>query len=275
MENRKSSLQDLESLFERQITVASIAEPLLSFDGGSLTHHVRQLMEDKNFDIVGVRHDGTVDAYVEKTKLAEGILTDHAVRLALDDVVPQITALYDAFELLKKREWFMVSVFGRSSGIVTRGDLQKTPVCMWLFGLVSLLELHGIRVIREFYKDDSWTDALPPDHLKAAEKYRRKHHDRNEALDLVEYISLADILTVLHTGTRTSQMFILTPPSNPAEITNRIKTLRDNIAHGHDITSNGIDALSETINQARTLLDKLEALEAPSAGTIKFGVVES
>jgi len=54
----RSSLGDLRTLFVRTITVRDIAEPLVSFDSDHDAPSVRAFMEQRDFDVVGVRDCG-------------------------------------------------------------------------------------------------------------------------------------------------------------------------------------------------------------------------
>ena len=61
MKQLKSSLGDLRRLFTRTITLRDIAEPLVSFDHTQLAGEVRTFMEQREFDVVGVREHGVVE----------------------------------------------------------------------------------------------------------------------------------------------------------------------------------------------------------------------
>jgi hypothetical protein len=74
------------------------------------------------------------------------------------------------------------------SGIITCGDLQKAPVRMLLFGLVTLLEMNLLRLVRLYYPQDSWQKVLKPDRLEAANKLWHESQQRNEATDLLDYL---------------------------------------------------------------------------------------
>jgi len=162
----KSSLRDLRQLFDRGVTVRHLAEPFASFDAERLVAQVRDFMEAKNFDVVGVRRNGTVVGYVHRVDLQDGAL-EHYLRpfeqqLLLDEWTPILQVL----RLLTESPRVFVAVMGEVSGIITKGDLQKIPVRMWLFGIISLLEMQFLRLIRAAYPQDSWKALLSsPDRL--------------------------------------------------------------------------------------------------------------
>jgi hypothetical protein len=59
MKHLKSSLSDLRHFFSHTITVRDIAEPLASFDADQEGKDVRAVLEKRNFDVAGFRHERT------------------------------------------------------------------------------------------------------------------------------------------------------------------------------------------------------------------------
>ena len=80
---------------------------------------------------------------------------------------------------------------------MTRGDLQKAPVRLWLFGLVSLLEMQMLRVVRERYPADSWVPLLTDERCVGARRVFAERRRRNEANDLSDCLQLGDKATIL------------------------------------------------------------------------------
>jgi hypothetical protein len=77
-------------------------------------------------------------------------------------------------------------------GIVTRADMQKTPVRMWMFGLISMLEMQMQRVIESAYPDNDWLDHLEENRRdKARRLYEQRVHE-NEYIDLIDCLEFSD-----------------------------------------------------------------------------------
>jgi predicted transcriptional regulator len=151
MKHLKSSLRDLRQVFDRSVSVRYIAEPFVSFDVQRHAPEVSAFMEAKDFDIVGVRQNGTVVGYVCQADLRDGTLEQYVrpfnEQLLLDDWSPMLTVL----QLLARFPQVFVVVMGEVSGIIMKGDMQKAPVRMWLFGVLSLLEMQFLGACH-FYK---------------------------------------------------------------------------------------------------------------------------
>ena len=181
-----SSLAELRALFERSIVARDIAEPFSSFDSDHLASQVRGFMERRDYDIVGVRQDGVVVGYAARSALTSGSVGDHATKPDPTALVAETEPLVAVVEHLRETPWLLVTVLGEIGGIITRGDLQKTPVRMWLFGLVSLFEMQMLRLVRERYPANSWKHLLTTERLANAGGLLDQRKRRNEALDLAD-----------------------------------------------------------------------------------------
>ena len=123
-------------------------------------------MSDRDYDVVGVRRDGLVVGYVKRMDLSDGTLANHLVKFSSDNIIDESTQLIDILKQMRKTTRLFVLILGQIGGIVTRGDIQKTPLRMWLFGLISMIEMQLLRIIREHCPNDTWKTFLAPARLK-------------------------------------------------------------------------------------------------------------
>jgi len=56
-------------IFTETFTARDVAEPLVSFDAEVASADVRGFMSDKSFDVVGIRGEGQVVGFVQKSSL--------------------------------------------------------------------------------------------------------------------------------------------------------------------------------------------------------------
>ena len=110
-------------------------------------------METWNFDVVGVRAEGLVIGYVRRADLKPGLLGDSLCRFRDSDVMAESESPLAAIQALKVRSELFINVLGQVGAIVTKGDLQKAPIRLWLFGVISLIEMQMLRLIRERLPD--------------------------------------------------------------------------------------------------------------------------
>jgi predicted transcriptional regulator len=266
MKHLKSSLHDLRQVFDRSVSVRYIAAPFVSFDAQRHAPDVWAFMEAKDFDIVGVRQNGTVVGYVHRADLREGTLEQYVkpfdAQLLLDDWSPMLTVL----QLLARFPQVFVVVMGEVSGIIMKGDLQKAPVRMWLFGVLSLLEMQFLRLIRTAYPGDTWKGLISKKRLTTAEKLLQERQQRNEAIDLADCLQFADKRTIVLKSDSLRHALRFPSKRKGEGLLKALEHLRDELAHAQDIITGRWPQLVEFAQAAEQLLATCEALEPETAG---------
>jgi len=262
MKHLKSTLNDLRQLFTRSITLRDIAESLESFDLGQPATDVRTFMEEREFDVVGVTDKSVVVGYVKRSELKDGILGECRCSFAQDEVLAECEPLRAAFSVLRSRQQIFISVGGHVTGIITRGDLQKIPVRLWLFGLVSLLEMQMLRLIRERYPLDSVIPLIKSEkRVKAAQDIFNLRHGRNEAIDLTECLQLCDKAKIIKED---ADLFKTTeiPTKKYETIFGDLEVLRNSLAHSNDILNGQWPDLVDLVADIETMLQRFEKAKA-------------
>ena len=259
MKHLKSRSQDLYKLFQNSITVKELAEPLVSFDADIPSKKVLAFMKDKDFDVVGVRTDGVTTQFVERHNLGEGVAGKHAKDLLDDHLLDESAPLEHALEALKDSRWVFVCFLECPSGIITRGDLQKSPLRMWLFGLISLLEMQLLCRIREVYPNESWTPYVPEKRLEGAKAIQSERVQRGEAVDLAECLQISDKATIYK---KSATLFPLLPFETKTDwisFMKELESLRNKLAHSNPISSASWPEIAELLEDIRQCFDKLES----------------
>lgn len=266
MKHLKSSLRDLRQVFDRSVSVRYIAEPFVSFDAQRQAPDVGSFMEAEDFDIVGVRQNGTVVGYVYRTDLCGGTLEQYVrpfdKQLLLDDWSPLLAVL----ELLASFPQVFVVVMGEVSGIIMKGDLQKAPVRMWLFGVLSLLEMQFLRLIRAVYPQDTWQEFISAKRLAKAEQLLQERKQRNEAIDLADCLQFADKRTIVLESDFLRHALSLPSKGKGEKLLKALEYLRDELAHAQDIITGRWPQLVALAEAAEKLLAACEAFEPETAG---------
>ena len=252
-------------MFVRTITLRDLAEPLVSFDHTQPAAEVRAFMERREFDVVGVREHGVVAGYVRRDELADGTAGAHLRPFAPGEVWPDNEPLLTAFAALREQRHIFINVLGHVGGIVSRGDLQKTPVRLWLFGLVSLLEMQLLRVVRERYPADAWTSLLSAERIQGTRRVFADRRHRHEENDLSDCLQLGDKATIFM---KDRALFALSGfPSKQAleNFFKEIGALRNALAHANDISSGRWPVLVELVTTLEGFLERLEGAALPVA----------
>lgn len=187
----------LGRLFLQAFTVMDIAEPLVSFDAPTPAAQVRAHLQERGATLVGVRERGVVAGFAERDDLASGTLGDHVRRFGADDLVPSNASLSETIRSLDANGRCFVSVLGRVGAIVTFDHLEKPPVRMWLFGMITIFEMFLTRRIRQAFEGESWGVHLTPARLEKARALQGERRRRGRDADIIECLQLADKATIL------------------------------------------------------------------------------
>jgi len=126
---------------------------------------------------------------------------------------------------------------GNVSAYITRKDFQKPPARMWLFGLVTIIEMFVTRTVREKYPNDSWRSIMPERLVDKAVSLQAERRRREEIADLVDCLQLEDKLQILLNYPQTMAEAGLGSPREGREMIKEIESLRNKLAHSMDIAS--------------------------------------
>jgi len=179
---------DIRSLFDKGITAVAIFEALKSCAADGKAEEIKRLLSKRDFDVAGVMEskNGKVVGYVQKEDLQSGLVKDYLRVITPELLIADSTPIPELFALLKNKLFLFVLNKSRVDGIITRADLNKPPVRIYLFGLVSLLEMHLGFWAQDSYKNETWKENLSEGRIKAAEELFEDRKTRNQEIGLFE-----------------------------------------------------------------------------------------
>ncbi len=252
----ESAHDHVRQIFTESFSVSDIAESLISFDTTTSADDVWAFMDRRRYAVVGVRRDGRMAGYVTREQLGQGPCGDFACEFDPAEVVADSTSFPEMVKRFGDRPRLFVLVLGQVGGIVTRSDLQKPPVRMWLFGMVTIIEMALVQLIETHFSDDGWKQALSESRLAKAEALLEERRRRNQDLDLMDCLQFSDKgQIVLRTETLRQQAGFVSRRKGE-ETVKALEKLRNNLAHSQDIIScdwEVIVRLSESIEHILTI----------------------
>jgi hypothetical protein len=191
---RGTRLSELRAVFGAGVMAQAISEPLESCPIDAPATEAGALLKERGFDAAGVQavEDGPVVGFVLREKLLDGIVRDHTSAITSEHLVSDAIPLGDLLAVLSGRERVFVLEGRVVKSIITRADLNKPPVRVYLFGLISLLELHLQFWVSGCYPEESWQQALNPGRLEAAKKLLELRKGRNHEITLLQYLQFCD-----------------------------------------------------------------------------------
>lgn len=186
----------LKKIFIDSVTTKNICEPLLSCEMGMFSTDIREMLSDRDFDSAGVIDENKkVVGYVLTNELGDGVISDYVKEIERDSVISDSTPIPVLINELSRNEYLYVN-FGRDIlYIVTKSDLNKPPIRIFIFGIISLFEIHLNYWVGECYKDNEVIrDIIGKIRFdKANDFYKNaKLNNENEDVSLVGYLQLAD-----------------------------------------------------------------------------------
>jgi hypothetical protein len=257
------SRYDVDRLFLRSLVAHDIADPLPSFDRATSAEWVRSVMSEERCPVAGVRGRGKVDGYVLQDELAGGACGDYAHPLDTAAILPDSADLVDVIKALRDCPWVFVKSFGDVGGIATRSDLQDPPVRMWLFGLITAMEMRFMSLIERRFGavDDGaaggeWAKYLSPARLEKAREMLDERRRRDQSPTLLDCLQFSDKGHIVARDSSLRERAGFPSRRRAEEVVKRLEKLRNDLAHAQDIIDSDLDtivALAENLPKVMDL----------------------
>ncbi len=231
------SIHGFRRLFQQNFTVHDITEPLASFDGTSPSEDVRRAMEEAGYEIAGFRRRGVVVGYLMREELESGECQRWGRPFDDDRVIDESASLVDLVLALRNHSRQFVRVFGRVGGIVSRTDLEKPAVRMWLFGMITLLEMRFTALIDLLPDEASWQGLLSESRLEKARWLQQERRRRHAHVRLVECLQFADKAQIIARSPFLRGRTRMESRRQVEQVTRKLEQLRNHLAHAQEITA--------------------------------------
>jgi hypothetical protein len=231
-----SSFEGSLQLFASGFAARDIASPLPSFDDTSQPDMIPAAMAAQNLEVAGIRRMGSLVGWLHTSDLSAGqplVWKPFDAATLLSDAAP----LNEVVQRLDASPWLFVRTFGQASGLITRQDLQKPAMRMWLFGLVTITELRVTAMIDELCPNESWQQHLSEGRLQKANELREQRRQRGQQRTLLDCLQFADKGTIVARVPQLREQSRFSSKREVEDFVNALQDLRNNLAHAQDITS--------------------------------------
>jgi hypothetical protein len=232
-----STIESLRRVFAEGFAARDVAEPLVSFDASTAAAEVAEFMDRRSFDVVGIRKEGAVVGYVQRADLDQSACGMNLRPIERAMTVSETASLADVVLGLADGPRLFLQVLGTIGGIVTMSDLQKPPVRMWLFGMVTLMEMRATRLIELKYPGDSWKQYLSESRLQKAQELLEERKRRNQNLELIDCLQISDKGQIIARSEEIRRMTKMESRRQTEQTIRMLESLRNNLAHSQDIVS--------------------------------------
>jgi hypothetical protein len=229
------------SHFKRQynelFTAKDIAEPLISFDAETPADRLTELFEQQHKRVIGIRTDGRISGFVaDDQKRTQGLCSTHSQPFSNDQILDGDARFAEVIYVLTRHDYCFISLLGQIQGVITRDDMNKPYMRMWLFGIVTLSEMSVTDLIKQHFKDDVWQQLLPENRLKAAQDLQSERQRLNQHCGLIDCLQLADKGLLLINDPELLDSLGLSSKSAAKKVIKQFQSLRNNLSHAQDIS---------------------------------------
>ena len=255
----------LERTFRAAFRVADLAEGLVSFEAGQDCRDVSAAIAARGFTVAGLVEGETVTGYLQASDLARAAGPCVAFRRAFEAsrCLDADAPLDAGLRKLRDADLLFVSALGRVYGILTWTDVQKPPVRMWLFGLITLLESAFTSLIEAWHPDASWTELVSDGRLRKAraiaEERQRLRGDSDQRL--LDCLQLSDKGMILLRRPETRRLLGVASKEAGERALHRLAGLRDSLAHSQDIVTGDWDMILRLAERLDDILGLASAFQ--------------
>ena len=240
-----ASSERLLSLFHEGFNVIDLAQPLLSMEKSSCSVDARALMARENLPCLGVRQNGRVTGFVLSGDLnQEGSLKEYR-KFSSDQLLDDTANLDELFEPLSNNELVFIRVLGEVACVVHRNDLEKPPMRMWLFGIITLLEMNATWAVEQLYPKDSWTEMISASRLEKAHLLQDERSRRKQSADLLSCLQFSDKLGILLKEKQHREMLQTGTRREVKNTLKQLESLRNNLAHAQPVVDDNWETIKK------------------------------
>jgi hypothetical protein len=215
-----------------------IAEPIASFDAATPADTAREAMQVNGWIVAGVRDGGRIVGYLRSEDLVDGVCGDHHRRFSRGQVVSADASLSEVIHVLTRYTGCYVDIIGEIGGVVLRDHVQKPLVRMWLFGMITVIEMGVTRRLATTYAGDDWQARVAPGRLAKARDLQAERARRGgSAPNLLDCLQLSDKIQLLIRDDAGLAWMGFSSRSVAKGVAREFESLRNNLAHAQDIVS--------------------------------------
>jgi len=153
----------------------------------------------------------------------------------VDQVVPGSATFADVIHVLTRHDYCFVTMLGGIAGVVGRDDINKPIVRMWLFGIVTMVEMGMVQLIHERFPNAGWQDVISEGRLQKARDIQAERQRRNQYCELIDCMQFSDKAQILINDEESLERLGFDSKSVAKRSVKELESLRNHLAHAQDI----------------------------------------
>ena len=252
-----TSILEVRQLFINGINVRTICEELNSYPSKSDALQAKRDLKNNGFDVAGLENESrNLIGFVQEKDLEAGVCGDYKKEFNSKNLISDSTPITHLLEELSKSRYLFVLTGSSVTGIVTVADLNKPPVRIYLFGIISMLEMYMTYWISKHYEGNEWMNYLPKARVSEAENQYRQLIEKNEEIQMVNCIQFADKKTLVAKNQGIRNLLELGGRDRVENNLRYAEELRNNLAHSQEDLA-GKKSWAEIYNTVKWIEDFL------------------
>ena len=225
--------------FAELFTAKDLAQPLLSFDADKSYNDVNAALGTHQREVASIRVQGVVQGYVLKSDNTTEVTCGESIKhFAADQIVDGNDPITDVIHVLTRHSHCFVSLLGDISGVIDRNAINNPVARMWLFGIVTMVEMRLAQLIEDNYPENAWQEFLSQGRLLKAKDIQSERQRRNLHCELLECLQLPDKAQILMNHQPTLDALGFGSKKTAKQVAKELESLRNHLAHAQDIVTN-------------------------------------
>lgn len=260
-----SGFEDSLPLFLKGFRARDIAASLASFDETTPQAAIGSALGAQELEVAGIRRSGKMAGWVARAELSDSQDPAPCRSFDAESIIDDSAGLHEVVEALNRARYLFVRSFGEVNGLVRRSDLEKPAARMWLFGLITVMELRVTRLIEDYLPDDSWRQYLSVGRLNLAHTLQEERRRRGQHRSLLECLHFADKGRIMSRELRLRQHTRFTSRKEVENFVQGLQDLRNNLAHAQDLAGDWEVICELAANLHQIVVGKPTAIEASAS----------
>jgi hypothetical protein len=226
----------VKNLLEDFFTVSHISTSLTSVTKQVEFQTIRGYFQEKNYDVIGYEEDSCIIGYLCKKDFIDDYeIRDKVRKFAVDDIIAVNTPLIDALKLMQNKERLFLINKSKIESIITRADLQKPPIRMLFFGLITLFESEMGNFIKKRYPNNGWGLFLSEGRISKTKDIYQERLAKNTEIDLLDCTQFADKSTIMLQKENLYVMGKNSSKNKAKRWMKNVEELRNDLAHAQSL----------------------------------------
>ena len=224
-------------LFADCFRAMDVAEPLRSFDSTRDPKDIADVLAGNELPVAGIRIEGLVMGYARRKDLESGAESGRLRAFGRDQLIDGDSSLSDVIHVLTRHDHCFVVMLGDVVGFISRSDIQKPTVRMWLFGIVTLMEMEITAQVKNRWPDDEWTSLISKGRLAKAVELQDERERRGVPSSLLDCLQLTDKAQILIQDPAALSSLGFKTRRAAKKVIGEMESLRNHLAHAQDIVT--------------------------------------